>query len=350
MSVSVLKPGLLTTVQDAGRLGYRQYGIVEGGAMDPFAYRAANILVGNAANAAALEMTLLGPALLFEREALIAIAGADLSPTIDGEAAPLWEPLFVAAGAVLRFGAARSGCRAYLAIGGGFDVPVVMGSRSTMLSAGIGGFSGRALQEGDVLERLTPSGCAAALTLLARERLKRPNGKRTFAGAGWQASASMLPAYGAEPVVRVLPGGQYERFSPSYVERFFAEAFVVDPESNRMGYRLTGGAGTNPIPPPGSAEDEMLSEPVAFGTIQVPSGGKPIVLMADRQTTGGYPRIAEAIAADLPLLAQLRPGDRVRFRLTELWEAQRLNLWTEAALAALRAGVRAKATRGGGFD
>lgn len=314
MSIRVLKPGLLTTVQDLGRTGFQKYGVIVGGAMDPFACRVANALVGNDESAAALEITLVGPTLRFDSTLLISICGADLSPTIDGQAVPLWRPVVVKEGSLLRFGAARHGARCYLAVSGGFDLPQALGSYSTYLRAGIGGFQGRALSEGDVLE-VRPSnnlGRAIANKLAAAAK------DAPFASTRWHVSYDMMPDYRPDPVVRAVEGPQMHGFDPESVADFFAGTFQVLPQSDRMGYRLKG----EPIRPADPAE--LISEPVAFGTVQVPPDGNPIVLMADRQTTGGYPKIAQVITVDLPLIAQVQIGGSIRFRPVSLREAQEL--------------------------
>ncbi|MEY4938839.1 MAG: KipI antagonist [Verrucomicrobiota bacterium] len=303
--VTVLKPGMLTTVQDLGWRGQRNAGVPLGGAVDPFALRLANALVGNPENLAALECTLIGPQLRFEQEALVAFTGAQFGDW------PQNQPLRVAAGEVFDFGAARHGCRGYLAVAGGIEVPAVMGSRSTYLRAELGGFRGRALREGDQL----PMG----------------NVDRHPAGR-WHIDERITPAYSDEPVLRVVRGAQADEFGAE----FYGARYRVSPQSDRMGVRLTGGALSR------WAGQELISAPVAPGTVQIPPDGQPIVLTADAQTVGGYPQMAHVISVDLPLVAQLRPGNAVLFQEVTLAEAHERAIARERALALLREGLAAK--------
>jgi antagonist of KipI len=329
VTVRVVRPGLLATVQDLGRAGGQRHGIPIGGAMDTFALRVANLLVGNAEGDAALEVTLAGPTLAFEREALLAIGGADLGAAADGVPLPRWHPVRVPAGACVSLGAARDGCRAYVAIAGGVDVPAVLGSRSTFARARIGGLDGRALRAGDAFPVGAPSPLAARIAAALGPERAEPRAMV----AHWGAGASLLPRYSARPVVRLVPGAHLGALTARAREALTGEEFRVAPASDRMGYRLQGPALAL------SAPLELLSEGVAFGTVQLPPGGSPIVLMADRQTTGGYPRLGEVASVDLPLLAQLRPGDRLRFRAISLEEAQALYLAREQAIAELRVAI-----------
>ena len=312
--MKVLRPGLLTTVQDLGRAGYQRYGIGLGGAMDLFALRAANQLVGNPETAAALEITLTGPSLEFEHDVMIAIGGADLSPTVDQQPLPLpqWRPSHLRGGTVLRFGQPLNGCRAYLAIAGGIDVPEVLGGRGTHLRARFGGFEGRNLRAGDVvgIGRPSPS--------IERWMRKFPISEALVTSAEWSVSQAALPPYGPDVTVRFIPGGCFDWLTAGSRERLLSTPFLITPDSDRMGYRLKG----NKLDLRASLDP--ISEPVCAGTIQLPPEGQPVVLMADCQTTGGYPRIAHVISVDLPLLAQLKPGDQVRFSAVTLDEAQQL--------------------------
>jgi antagonist of KipI len=310
--IRVVQPGMLTTVQDLGRYGYQKYGVIVSGAMDAFALTVANILVGNTEGTAALEITMLGPKLAFEQDALIALTGFGLTPRIGDLELPTWRPLLVRGGSVLEFRPRPSGCRMYLAVAGGIQVPRVMDSASTYLRAGIGGYQGRMLQAGDVLTAGSPS-------LVAEERKAELHGRLgdvPVAFPNWSVSPQLLPEYRPNPVVRVLPGNQLEAFSEEAKRRFTQERFTVTPQSDRMGYRLSGPRLelSEPL--------EMVSEPIASGTVQVPSDGQPIVLLADHQTTGGYPKIAQVISDDLPALAQVRVGERIGFQWVTLEEAQ----------------------------
>ena len=318
MSLHVLRPGLLTTVQDLGRGGLQRFGIVPGGAMDTYALRIANLLIGNAQDAAALEITLVGPVLRFEADTLVAIAGASLGATIDGFPVSEWRALRVPAGATLGFGGRVSGCRAYLAIAGGIDVPPVLGSRATFLRARFGGAGGRAVRAGDALRIGAPAPRAAGTLreLRARDAIEAPVA----------LARAARPDYRAPAMLRALPAAQHDWFA---ADAFWNREYRVLSESDRMGYRLEG------APLRLADPRELVSEPVAFGSVQVPPGGQPILLMADRQTTGGYPRIAEVIGVDLPLAAQLAPGDALRFRRVDIDEAERLWLERERAILTL---------------
>ena len=296
-AIEVVAPGLLTSVQDLGRWGYARYGVPTAGAMDSFAARAANLLVGNAPDAAVLEVTLAGPALRFRRACLVAATGADLSPHVDQAAIPGWTACAVQAGAVLRFGKRRVGLRSYLAVGGGIDVPRVLGSRSTYLRGGFGGHHGRALQAGDLLA-VGPA---------------QPECARL---AGRCLPPASRPRYSRAPTVRVVLGPHDDRFPAAALAAFLSAAWAVGPASDRMGYRLQGPTLARHEPA------DLISMGMPLGGIQVPGDGQPIVLLYDHQTTGGYPLIATVIQADLPLLAQLAPGDTVRFQAVSVEEGQ----------------------------
>jgi antagonist of KipI len=332
MSISVLKPGLLTTVQDEGRFGYQQAGLVVSGALDAVALRTANLLVGNPASAAGLECTLRGPTLRFGADALLALTGASLAASIDGRPMPLGRPVAVRAGTVLTFGAPKTAGRAWLAVAGGVAVPPVLGSRATYLRAGLGGLAGRALQAGDEL----PVGEWPATGRRIYASLA-PEKAAGWAAARWYFSAPPLASPGAPLVVRALPGPEYEKFALVSQRAFWAESFTVTTEADRMGARLSGPVLSR------VASTELLSSAVTFGTVQVPAGGQPIVLLADRQTTGGYPRLAQVVSADLGRLAQALPGARLHFQQVGLAEAQALYLAQEQQLRALARAVYLKA-------
>ncbi|MBX6364775.1 MAG: biotin-dependent carboxyltransferase [Gemmatimonadetes bacterium] len=324
MNVRVLAPGLLTTVQDLGRAGHQHEGVAVGGAMDELALRVANLLVGNAEGDAALEATLAGPCLEFDEDALVAITGAALPATVDGRPVPAWRPLRVPAGATLALGRATAGCRAYIAVAGGIDVPPVLGSRSTHLRAGIGGRDGRALRRGDAL----PVGPSSPLSRRIAAALPADGIAR------WGAGPSIRPVLDAEPTLRIIRDRHFDALTPASRRRLLECVLRVGAQSDRMGYRLEGAVLglTAPVEP--------ISEAVTFGTVQLPPGGAPIVLMADRQTTGGYPRLAHVATVDLPLLAQLPPGGRLRLREVSLEEAQRLYLARGRDLARLRLAIQ----------
>ena len=332
MSLLILRPGLLTSVQDLGRHGYQKDGIPVSGAMDATALRVANLLVGNAENTAGLEITLRGPSIRFGADHLIALTGADLSPTLNGQPVGHYRPVKVAAGTELAFGAPRSGSRAYLAVSGGLGIAPVLGSGATALRLGFGGWHGRALQAGDSLP------CPGPTT--AGQALRQQPAYRT-PGAGW-AQASWTPgpelsaSLRAQPVIRALRGTEYAQFSPDSQRDFWEQPFTVTPEADRMGYRLRGPELVR------HTEGELLSSAVTFGTVQMPASGQAIVLMADHQTTGGYPRIAQVITADFSVLAQARPGQALRFQEVSLVEAQALYLAQQRQLLALRRSIEVK--------
>jgi antagonist of KipI len=311
-SIRVVRSGLLTTVQDAGRYGHQRHGVIAGGAVDPFAPRVANLLVGNGESEAILEIILLGPELRFEQNSWIAFGGGGFRPQVRGRAVRDWRPVWVRAGESLAFGAAVEGCRAYLAVAGGFDLPAVMGSRGTTLRAGYGGFHGRALRDGDLLPLRISDSLPAWLDGF---RSRIPEGD-CFWEADWSVGVEVLPDYGQHPVIRAVRGGEWDRFTPESREAFFSSDYQITPRSDRMGYRLSG--------PRLELSDpfEMLSEAVAPGTVQVTPEGDPILLLADAPTTGGYPKIAHAASVDLPILAQAKPGGHVRFREVTVREAQ----------------------------
>ncbi|MDG0810227.1 biotin-dependent carboxyltransferase family protein [Cohnella rhizosphaerae] len=336
----IVKPGLLTTVQDLGRYGSQHFGVIVGGAMDAFALRIANLLVGNDENAAGLEITMLGPEIYFAEAALVSVCGGDLSPRLNDRELPLWKTIVAPEGSVLRFGPARLGCRAYLAIAGGIDAPAKMNSRSTYLRAGIGGWEGRALQKGDRLPVGAPREAGKKLASLLADEAQADG----VAFSRWSVAPDLLPAYTPNPEVRTVAGQELALFEEESAERFFAGAFKVRTDSDRMGYRLSGEGDALRL----REKRELVSSAVTFGTVQVPPDGQPIVLMADRQTTGGYPKIAQVASADLPLLAQTNLGGTVRFRPVSLQEAQRLYLVRENGIRTLRSGLERMQASGNG--
>ena len=298
-TVIVHTAGLLTTVQDRGRYGYQRFGMPVSGAMDVFSLELANLLVGNDPGDACLEATISGPELEFTGATWIAITGADMDPHLNGLAIPINTAIDVRPGDRLGSRGLRSGCRAYIAFAGGIAVPPVMGSRSTYLRAGIGGFQSRALMPGDELPLGEPVG---------NPRLKKiPEG--------------LIPEYKHEQTIRIISGPEAHYFEIAGLRSFLSTEYTVTAQSDRMGYRLTG----EPIRHK-EGMTNIISAGISLGTVQVPGDGQPIILMADRQTSGGYARIANVITADLTLLAQMRPGDRIRFRETTLEDARKLYL------------------------
>jgi antagonist of KipI len=286
VALIVVKPGMLTTIQDRGRWGYQAHGVPVAGPMDVYSHRLGNALVGNDPAAATLEITLLGPELEFESERIVAITGADFALTLDSKPALANVAFVAAAGARLQFGARRRGARAYLAVEGGIETPPVLGSRSTHVISALGGLNGRALRAGDRVP-LGPR-------LSARPTVAMP------------ADAPLtLPA--GQAIVRVLAGPQVERFDAKAMDVLQSAPYLIGANSDRMGFRLTGPRLQH------SNGADIISDATSLGALQVPASGQPILLMADRQTTGGYPKLATVITADLPLAAQLAPGDRIQF-------------------------------------
>ena len=308
--LAIRSPGLLTTVQDGGRHGHQHLGVPVAGPMDIASYRVANAAVGNPPSYAALEVTLVGPEIEFRQAVRFTVAGAAFPLQLDGASIPPDAQIAAAAGQRLTFGARRRGARAYLAVAGGVNVPAVLGSRATHLGSRTGGLEGRALRAGDVL----PIGAAEPLEPQSR-RVRPP---------------LPLPLGGVR--VRVVLGPHDAHFDPGVVDAFLATRYVVTPQSDRMGYRLRG------APLLRRTEGHLLSMATPFGAVQVPPRGEPIVLMADRQTAGGYPRMGTVITADLPLVGQLAPGDWMEFEACDQATALRALVRLERALLALEGG------------
>ncbi|WP_226584880.1 biotin-dependent carboxyltransferase family protein [Halobacillus litoralis] len=330
--IHVLKSGLLTSIQDLGRYGYQKHGVIASGAMDSESHRIANLLVGNHPNSPTMEITLMGPVLEFQEDTCLAICGGNLSPMIDGERVSTWKPVYIRKGSELRFGKPKEGFRSYLAVAGGFDVPEVMNSASTYMRAGIGGFKGRALQKGDCLSVRSKTKDSKLLL----EKIKPKDKNITFQEAGWFVPPEFSNYEDKKSSIRVMAGREFDWFDEKSQKNFFQHSFQIDSKSDRMGYRLTG------CPLSFKEEQSLLSEAVTFGTIQVPSEGNPIVLLADRQTTGGYPKIAQVASVDLPRLAQLRPGESLSFTQISHNEAQRLYLQRENEIKQLQLGIASK--------
>lgn len=308
MSLVVIKAGILDSIQDGGRYGSQHLGINPTGAMDKYAMQVTNLLVGNDPQEAVIELHFPSAAFLFTEPALIALGGADFSASINGEQVPNLHPVLVGKNDVLQFHRPVSGARAYLAVKGGFAIPQWMNSYSTHLKAKAGGFLGRALKKNDELP--------------LKEALKKNNwpAQKNFAVLPWKADATFLPAEkittaGATEIL-VLPGNEWSRLSVEAKENFLMTFFVITQQSDRMGYRLDN------IPLPVLSKEELVSAAVNFGTVQLLPDGKLIILMADHQTTGGYPRIAHVITAHHSRLAQLKAGDKIHFKLSTQEEAE----------------------------
>jgi antagonist of KipI len=318
MSLIVTRSGFLSSVQDLGRTGFRQFGVSTSGALDPLALRVANLLVGNDGGAAGLEITLGGLHLRFEDERIVAWCGGEFDVRVGSRSLPAGHAAYLQAGDELKFGRAQIGCRCWLAISGGIDVPIVLGSRSTDLRANFGGFEGRGFRDGDLLRLDNPPRSPPAAT---------------WGISSWTAPHDWTSPATRSPILRFVRGVDWFRFNDVTIQRFTSEAFSVSPDSDRMGVRLDG-------PDLKRADSaDLISEAVAPGTIQVPPSGKPILLLGDCQTIGGYPKIAHVITIDLGIAAQLRAGDHVRFSEVSLQDAHRLLLERERDLERFRIGL-----------
>ena len=299
MSIKIIQPGMLSTVQDLGRFGVMKNGFTQSGAMDSRAVKKANRLVGNALNCAVIEMTMTGITAELTEDCIIALSGGDFGASLNSKPIRTNKAYKAQAGSVLTMGYAKTGLRAYLAVSGGIDVEPVMGSRSTNLKSGIGGFCGRKLMSGDILE----TGC---------DNFDLPFDEIDK----WE-----LPEeeYENKITVRAVAGPQDFMFTDKDIKTFFSAEYEVTPQSDRMGFGLDGAAME------GKDGMDIISDGIVFGSVQIPKNGKPIILMADHQTTGGYAKIATVISADLPLLAQAKPKTKIRFHQVSVFEAERLS-------------------------
>lgn len=303
MSLKIIQPGALTSVQDLGRIGYMDQGLPCCGAADTYSMQAANLLAGNDPGAAVLEMTMLGAKICFQEAARIVLTGADMSPRIGNSKVPMYQAYPVKAGDVLEMGFAAVGCRCYLAVSGGLLLPSVLGSCATDLKCGIGGHEGRALKAGDVI----PFGRMAG---------KIP--ERADAGAKAAAPPWLFYHEDGTPVLRVVPGPQQEYFTEKGRKTLISSVYKLANDSNRMACRLEGEAVEF------VDRGDIISDGIVTGSIQVSSNGMPIVMLADHQTTGGYAKIGTVASVDIPVLAQKKPGEKVRFAYVSVEEAQRL--------------------------
>ena len=295
----VLTGGALTTVQDEGRFGFQQYGVTPGGPMDTRSFHLANLLVGNPMGEACLEVTFAGPVLRFDTDTVIAVTGGDLQPQLNGTPFPGASAQRVRRGDVLSFAGRKNGCRCYIAFAGGLEIPVLMGSRSTMLRIGAGGFEGRKLRTGDRIGFRAPE---KSLIRMSQRHLR----------------AEVFPE--REVTLRVVPGPQEDAFTERGIRDFYSLSGTITGDFDRMGCRIE----SEPIEHAG--DGNIITDGISFGSIQIPPTGKPIIMLADRQSTGGYAKIGTVISVDLPLLAQSIPGMKIRFRRVSLEEAQELYL------------------------
>lgn len=299
----VISPGLFTTIQDKGRYGYERQGVPISGAMDEFAFRVSNMLLDNPEDAPALEITLLGPSLEVLKDTVVAVTGAILTPLVNGKERPCWSSFPVRKGDTLTFTPVKSGCRAYMAVPGGFEGDIVMGSASTYTRGNIGGLKGRRLEKGDILFQ-----------------------KEAPSGSFYRVKEEYIPFYSNEEEIRIVPGPQHDYFSKEAFELFINSTYTITNESDRMGYRLDG-----PIIKAKERHD-IITDGLLPGAVQIPGNGKPIIMLKDAQTTGGYAKIGTVISADLSKLAQLKPQDRIRFKAISLEEAHELLKEKEAVL------------------
>lgn len=286
-TIKILDAGLLTTVQDLGRYGFQRYGVSASGVMDEYSAKIANKLVGNKVGEAVLETTLKGVQIEFLQNTVVAITGGNCDVTLNGTKIELWQSYLVNRGDILKMGICRSGLRNYLAFAGGIDVPIIMNSKSTNLKAKVGGFNGRKLMTGDILS-VGVGSLEAPLTL----------------------NKHYIPTYSKDIKVGVILGQQDDHFTEAGIKTFLNENYTVTQESDRMGIRLSSVSGATIEYKNGA---DIISDGITFGAIQVPGSGQPIVMMADRQTTGGYTKIGNVISSDLAKLAQATPGTKVKF-------------------------------------
>ena len=303
-TLRIIKPGPLTTVQDSGRWGFQDRGVPVSGAVDPYALRLANLLVGNPEGEAALEITLGGLEAEFVRDSFFALTGAEPVFRLNGEKVFPWRKIAASRGDRLAVDYSRTGARIYLALSGGIDLPPVMGSKSTYLRGGFGGYRGRALRKGDFLD----CGPGGAVGL-------------------YEIPPGLIPDYSIQPVLRAVLGPQEEAISAEGMATFRSSAYVVTPQADRMGCRLEGPMIRHRRGP------DIISDGTTFGSIQVPGSGQPIILLADRQTTGGYVKLATVISVDWSLIAQVLPGRQIRFDIVSLEKAREVYFQRESALA-----------------
>ena len=312
MGIRVLKAGMLTTVQDLGRNGYQSQGFSVAGVMDVRSFKIANLLLDNPENEAVLEFTLIGPTLQFTSDTIIAITGGDFQPTVNGEPAPMYTALYMKRGDILKFGSARTGSRGYIAFSSYLDIPLVMGSRCTNLKSKIGGYKGRKLKDEDYIgfrikRRYLPYFLSRKLDLDEFDE--------------------------EEVTLRVVMGPQDDMFTKQGIHTLLSETYTVTSDFDRMGCRLEG-----PFIASKNGSD-IISDGIAFGSIQVPAHGKPIVLLADRQTTGGYAKIATVASVDIPKLVQRKTDHKIRFQAITVEEAQKLYLEEEEQYVAMRSQI-----------
>lgn len=304
MGIKILTPGMFTTVQDAGRKGYQSSGFSPAGVMDTRSYRIANLLVDNDPGEAVLEITVLGPSIEFGEDEVIAVTGAPVAPMLNDKPVSMNKALRVKRGDILKFGYPKKGRFAYLAFAGGLDTPVIMGSRSTHVNSKLGGFRGGRLEAGALIRLKEP-----------KKRLRKME-RRDL--SGWKETYQEHQIKSSSELLRVIMGPQEERFTKEGIVTFLNSEYTIHSESDRMGFRLEGEA----VESVGGTD--IISDGIAFGAVQITPEGKPIIMMADRQTTGGYAKIANVISVDIPRLAQMQTNEKVRFTACSVEVAQRL--------------------------
>jgi biotin-dependent carboxylase-like uncharacterized protein len=309
MGILVINPGFLSTIQDGGRTMYQQYGVPVSGVMDHYSYKIANMLVGNEIDESVMEITMMGPTLKFQTDTVIAITGGNLNPKVNGEDIKMWKSVLIKEDDVLSFAGLSSGCRSYISFKGGIKVPKVMGSRSTYLKAAIGGLNGKSLKKDDVLPI---------------DNFDRTNYTKK------ELPEKYIPCYGNSYEVRVVMGPQSDYFTDKGISDFFSGEYAVTNECDRMGFRFEG----DPVELKDGSD--IISDGISFGAIQIPGHGKPIVMMADRQTTGGYAKIANVIFDDLSILSQSKPNDKVKFKKIDVYEAHAILKDTDKKFASIR--------------
>ncbi|MEP6925785.1 MAG: biotin-dependent carboxyltransferase family protein [Pyrinomonadaceae bacterium] len=317
MSLKFLSNGILTTLQDNGRTGFRQYGINPNGAMDKRSARLINILLGNHQDEGVLEIHFPAPRILFEEPAVITLGGASFAAALNNREIENWRVVQARQNDVLSFGGKINGSRTYLAVRGGFEIEKWLGSLSTNLKAKAGGFDGRPVQQGD--------------RLFFNQKATTNEQKTSY-----KISSSLIPLYSNAPEILVIEGAEWKHLTSVSKTAFLNQIFTIGRESDRMGFRIRGAKLDL------GAKIELVSSAVNFGTIQLPPEGSPIILMADHQTTGGYPQIAHVINQDLPLVGQLGAGDKISFKMISLRAAENLTLWFEKQLNWFKIGCRFK--------
>lgn len=320
MSIKVINSGLMTTIQDKGRMGYQASGMQVSGDMDRYSASIANALVGNEDDAPLLECTYLGPELEASEDVLVAVTGGEPKVLVDNKPVHAYESLILHKGQHLRVASMDEGTRAYIAIDGGIDVPLVLGSHSTNLKLGIGGAEGSKLYNGEVLNTGRPTDLAKAI-ISGKSNIRHTDHEYMSHHHLWQENN-----HGDSHEIRIVLGPQDDYFTPEAVKALDGAVYTISNESDRMGYRMEGEAIQR------ATQRDMITDGIVFGSIQVPPNGQPIIMMADHQTTGGYPKIATVISADLPLLAQCAPGSKISFKVISVEEAQDIYIKFREAL------------------